>query len=102
MPPPVKFSEPAPEIPSIADASSFREFRKLDIAANRAAGAAAERERWVTVLADHYLMGVNCDPDTKRDNPMCGCSRINLGWHDSIGEARRAWIAHVASVADAT
>ena len=47
-------------------------------------------------------MGVNCDPDTKRDNPMCGCSRINLGWHDSIGEARRAWIAHVASVADAT
>ena len=58
----------------------------------------AGRERWVTVLAGHYLMGINCDHETKRDNPMCGCSRIDLGWHDSIGEARQAWIAHVASV----
>ena len=60
--------------------------------------AAAEHERWRAVLAEHYLMGINCDPDTKRDNPMCGCSRIHLGWHPSMGEAHQAWIEHVAGL----
>lgn len=60
--------------------------------------AAAERERWQAALAEHYLMGINCDPDTKRDNPMCGCSRIHLGWHPSVGAARQAWIDHVVGL----
>lgn len=59
-------------------------------------------EAWRAALADHYLMGINCDPETHQDNPMCGCSRIHLGWYPSIGEARQAWIDHVtAVVADA-
>ena len=69
---------------------------KVAAPALRAEAAAAERERWLSVLADHYLMGISCDPDTKRDNPMCGCSRVFLGWHPSIGEARQAWIDHAA------
>ena len=72
------------------------------LATHAASATAAEHERWAAVLADHYLMGVNCDPDTKRDNPMCGCSRIHLGWHDSIGAARQAWLDHVKAVVAAT
>lgn len=65
----------------------------------RADTAIAERERWLAVLADHYLAGIECDPERKLDNPVCGCSRVFLGWHPSIGEARQAWIDHVAGLA---
>jgi hypothetical protein len=57
---------------------------------------AVEQVIWRAVLAEHYLMDVVCDPETKTDNPVCGCSRVFLGWHPSIGAARQAWIDHVA------
>lgn len=59
---------------------------------------AGERRQWTTALADHYLMSVECDAERKLDNPVCGCSRVFLGWHPSIGEARQAWIGHVDQV----
>lgn len=44
--------------------------------------AAAEREHcaqvWRAVLTEHYLTGITCDHETKRDNPMCACSRVHL------------------------
>lgn len=61
---------------------------------------AGTRQTWADVLADHYLMSVECDPVRKLDNPVCGCSRVFLGWHPSAGEARQAWISHVAGIAD--
>jgi hypothetical protein len=64
----------------------------------REEGLAAERERWIAILAVHYLIDVICDPETRRDNPVCGCSQVFLGWHPSIGEARQAWIDHVAGL----
>ena len=63
------------------------------------AAVAAERERWRAALAEHYLMTVNCDHDTGSDNPVCGCSVVNLGWHPSVGAAIQAWIDHVTEQA---
>lgn len=57
-----------------------------------------ERARWLAALADHYLAGVVCNEATRQDNPVCGCSLVHLGWHNSIGEARQAWIDHVLAV----
>ena len=51
------------------------------------------------LLRSHYLMGVNCDPVKRQDNAVCQCSRVNLGWHPSIGAAVESWIEHVAAVA---
>ena len=56
------------------------------------------RGRFGEVLRDHYLMNVICDPERKMDNPVCGCSRVFLGWYSSIGAARDAWIGHVMDV----
>jgi hypothetical protein len=56
------------------------------------------RGRFGYALREHYLMNVICDPERKMDNPVCGCSRVFLGWHPSIGEAREAWISHVMDV----
>jgi len=71
-----------------------------DERARRIAGAVAAkvRGRFGEVLRDHYLMNVICDPERKMDNPVCGCSRVFLGWHPSIGAARDAWIGHVMDV----
>lgn len=42
----------------------------------------------------HYLAEVVCDHEAGRDKPRCACSRVDLGWHPSVGEAVDAWIAH--------
>ena len=47
------------------------------------------------VLREHYLAEVICDHERKMDNPVCACSRVNLGWHPSVGAAVEAWIEHV-------
>lgn len=49
-------------------------------------------------LKDHYLAGVECDHDRKQDRASCACSRVDLGWQPSVGEAVDSWIAHVRSV----
>ena len=71
-----------------------------DERARRIAGAVAAevRGRFGGVLREHYLAGITCDGAQERDNPVCGCSRVFLGWHPSIGEARDAWISHVMEV----
>jgi len=51
-----------------------------------------------TALAEHYLAGITCDGAQERDNPVCACSRIFLGWHPSVGDAVGAWIGHVLGV----
>ena len=51
------------------------------------------------VLREHYLMQVTCDHEGKRDNPVCNCQRVNLGWHPSIGAAVDAWTDHVLAAA---
>lgn len=60
--------------------------------------AAAGRERLRAVLAEHYLAGITCDHAQERDNPVCGCSLVFLGWHPSLGAAVEAWADHVAEV----
>lgn len=72
-----------------------------DARKERQAVRGAERDRWLAVLRDHYLAGVECDPVRKLDNPVCGCSRVFLGWHPSIGAARQAWLGHVDEIARA-
>ena len=47
------------------------------------------------VLRDHHLTEIVCDHERRQDNPVCSCSRAHLGWHQSVGEAVEAWIAHV-------
>lgn len=49
----------------------------------------------VEVLRGHYLSHVTCNEETHRDNPVCACSTVNLGWHLSVGDAVEAWIQHV-------
>ena len=72
-----------------------------DERSRRIAGAVAAevRGRFGGVLREHYLAGITCDGAQERDNPVCGCSRVFLGWHPSVGEAREAWIRHVMEVA---
>jgi hypothetical protein len=59
-------------------------------------GSPTERE--ATVLREHYLAGIECDHEHQRDRASCGCSLVDLGWHDSVGEARESWITHVVEV----
>jgi hypothetical protein len=47
------------------------------------------------VLRQHYLSHITCNEETLRDNPVCCCSTVNLGWHLSVGDAVEAWIQHV-------
>ena len=49
----------------------------------------------VAVLREHWLHQVECDHEKKQDRPICACSRIDLGWHHSVGAAVEAWINHV-------
>ena len=57
------------------------------------------RGRFGHALREHYLAGITCDRARKEDNPVCGCSRVFLGWHPSVGEAVEAWIVHVMEMA---
>lgn len=57
-----------------------------------------ERARWLAVLADHYLNGVVGSRDSQQYKSVCGCSLVFLGRHDSVGNARQAWIDHVLAV----
>jgi hypothetical protein len=57
------------------------------------------------VLRAHYLADVICDHERARDNPVCACSLVFLGWHGSVGLAVEAWVDHVmaeAATMDAT
>lgn len=56
----------------------------------------------LAVLETHWLDGIECDHESKRDNPRCACSEVFLGWHPTVGDAVKAWIAHVANVAGGT
>lgn len=62
----------------------------------RAAVARAEKDTTglPARLATHYLAQIVCDHDRKMDNPICACSRVNLGWHPSVGAAVAAWVDH--------
>jgi hypothetical protein len=52
----------------------------------------------VQTLRQHWLRAMECDHATGRDKPHCACSRVDLGWHPSVGEAVEAWLAHVSGV----
>jgi hypothetical protein len=51
------------------------------------------------VLRQHYLANMVCDEENHRDNPICACSAVNLGWHLSVGDAVEAWMQHVLAEA---
>lgn len=55
-------------------------------------------QQTVTVerLRQHWLHAMECDHATGRDKPHCACSRVDLGWHPSVGAAVEAWLAHIA------
>lgn len=97
MPKDLKYGRVTTEFGDIPDDEPVIVFR-ADRVAHLERLLAGERRQWTTALADHYLMSVECDPERKLDNPVCGCSRVFLGWHPSIGEARQAWISHVDQV----
>ena len=68
--------------------------------------AAAERGGYKRAIAalemtltTHYLVTVECDHAARLDKPWCSCSLVNLGWHPSVGEAVKAWVAHVLAEA---
>jgi hypothetical protein len=52
----------------------------------------------IATLREHWLRTVECDHASDRDKPHCACSRVDLGWHPSVGAAVEAWLAHVAGV----
>lgn len=52
----------------------------------------------IETLRQHWLHAMECDHATGRDKPHCACSRVDLGWHPSVGAAVEAWLAHVAGV----
>jgi len=56
-----------------------------------------EREELISIatLRKHWLHAIECDHERKLDHPICACSRVDLGWHSSVGAAVDAWIAHV-------
>jgi hypothetical protein len=53
----------------------------------------------VSVLREHWLHAMECDHETKQDKPHCACSRVDLGWHPSVGAAVEAWLEHVVVAA---
>lgn len=64
---------------------------------------AATGSRWVNlspaytadILREHYVIEIRCDHDAKRDKVFCNCSLVDLGWHDSVGDAVASWVSHV-------
>lgn len=52
------------------------------------------------VLKDHYLVTVECDHERGQDRPVCACSRVDLGWHPSVGHAVEAWTDHLAALGE--
>jgi hypothetical protein len=47
------------------------------------------------ILRQHYLAWIECDHEQQMDNPQCACSKVDLGWHPTVGDAVNAWIEHV-------
>jgi hypothetical protein len=70
-----------------------------DAATQRAAEMEREAARLRETLRIHWLAGIECDHETKRDRPSCACAAVDLGWHSSVGAAVDAWLAHVLSEA---
>jgi hypothetical protein len=69
---------------------------------NRAVAAESERDGLQArlgavpnILRQHYLAWIECDHDKQMDNPQCACSKVDLGWHPTVGDAVNAWIEHV-------
>ena len=56
----------------------------------------------VSLLREHWLHAVECDHERKMDRPICACSRVDLGWHPSVGAAVEAWVSHLQTVAPST
>jgi len=53
-------------------------------------------------LKTHWLTGIECDHDTKRDFSMCACGLWTSGNESSVGAAVEAWINHVFEIAGAS
>lgn len=47
-----------------------------------------------SVAFRHYVAEIICDHESKRDRVRCSCSRVNLGWHSSVGQAIQSWVDH--------
>jgi hypothetical protein len=52
----------------------------------------------VDVLREHWLHAIECDHEKKVDRPICACSKVNLGWHASVGLAVETWLMHLQGV----
>lgn len=52
-----------------------------------------------TLLAAHYLAGIECDHEAKTDKASCACSMVALPVCSSVGAAVQSWIDHVLAVA---
>ena len=50
-------------------------------------------------LRDHYLAGIECDHERKRDRASCSCSRVTLPWRRTVGDAVESWARHVEEIA---
>ncbi len=57
--------------------------------------------KWLALLREHWLAGIDCIEERSVDVARCACSRVDLGWQPSVGEARDSWLAHVAALLDA-
>jgi hypothetical protein len=61
------------------------------------------KARWVNlapatagdVLREHFPVEVRCDHELSRDKVFCNCSMVDLGWHESVGDAVASWVSHV-------
>jgi hypothetical protein len=53
------------------------------------------------VLRGHWLSGIECDHDTKRDFSTCACGLWASNNEPSVGAAVNAWIEHVFEKAEA-
>ena len=51
-------------------------------------------------LFDHYLVHIECAHEVQQDRAICACSRVDLGFHLTVGDAVRSWIEHVIDKAD--
>lgn len=58
-------------------------------------GAASGAEILKQVLVRHFPSALECDHGRNMDRIICDCATVDLGWHPTILEAKRSWVAHV-------
>lgn len=54
-------------------------------------------ERWIKVLREHWLAGIDCNHEQRTDTARCSCSLIAFPPQTSVGLAVETWIQHIQS-----